>query len=335
MGKFMGKQTTGGEKTMRGFSAESVVCHLKKENTFLRQQLQEMTVLCTKLASTTTNASCNPLMDPELLEHRTPTAVLNLDTPSLHLHTLSLKDETFILPRRTSKKHTPAKNSWDPISHPISLRNSYSSLSVENVHVPDDYPDDCMRNVNVKKRATSRAAVKDTRENRSIVTEKYLDNFVPFVPGRKSYASALNGRDVLVIGDSMLQRIRKKEFSDCMHSNQAIFKGFPGANVQKINYYLLPELQENNFKKVIVHCGTNDLYYRSAEDIVNSMREFYYSCMSHGVEKVIFSDIIVRKGRRYIEEKRLLVNSLLKDICDRDWVVNACLIENTNIYQID
>jgi hypothetical protein len=65
------------------------------------------------------------------------------------------------------------------------------------------------------------------------------------------------------------------------------------------------------------------------------MREFYYSCMSHGVEKVIFSDIIVRKGRRDIEEKLLLVNSLLKDICDRDWVVNACLIENTNIYRSD
>ena len=95
-------------------------------------------------------------------------------------------------------------------------------------------------------------------------TEQHLKTFVPFVPGKKTYSDAIGGCDILIVGSSMIHRIRKKEFSGCLEGSQARFKVFPGATIDKINYYLIPELRENNFKKVVVHSGTNDLYNKSA-----------------------------------------------------------------------
>ena len=53
----------------------------------------------------------------------------------------------------------------------------------------------------------------EDRQNKrpdSTITEKHLLNYVPIVPGKNTYAKAVNGREVLVIGSSMLQRINKR-----------------------------------------------------------------------------------------------------------------------------
>ena len=120
-----------------------------------------------------------------------------------------------------------------------------------------------------------------------------------------------------------------------MVNSQARFKVFPGATVGRINYYLVPELRENRYKKVVVHSGTNDLYDKTADEIVDGMRGIFETCREHGVENVIFSSIVIRKCRRDIEEKRLLVNSLLKGLCEMEWVGNGIFVDNGNIFYSD
>ena len=182
-----------------------------------------------------------------------------------------------------------------------------------------------------------RCSNKQVVNKRPIVTttEKHLRNFVPFVPGRKSYARATEGSDVLIIGSSMIQRIRKREFSSCVENGNTRFRVFPGATMSRINYYLVPELRENNFKKVVIHCGTNDLYDRTAEEIIICMKEVNETCLEHGVETVIFSNIVVRKCRKDIQEKRLLVNSLLKEMCEMGSFINTHFVDNGNIFYND
>ena len=133
----------------------------------------------------------------------------------------------------------------------------------------------------------------------------------------------------------MLQRIRKKEFSNCVENGVARFKVFPGGTTERINYYLVPELRENRYKKVVIHCGTNDLYDKSGEEIVRGMEEIYETCMSHGVETIIFSGIVYRRGRQDVEEKRLFVNSILECRCRSEWLHNTKFVVNSNILDTD
>ena len=134
----------------------------------------------------------------------------------------------------------------------------------------------------------------------------------------------------------MLQRIRKREFSNCvLNGGDARLKVFAGATLDKINYYLVPELVENNYKKVVIHCGTNDLHSSSAEDIVRKYAVIYDTCREYGVETVMFSSVVIRKCRRDIEEKRVTVNQLLEVMCSTEWAEHACFINNSNILYID
>ena len=67
--------------------------------------------------------------------------------------------------------------------------------------------------------------------------EKYLQNetlltkFKRPVPGNKSYSTSVtNGKDILVITDSMFQRIRKDEFCDNVDGGSVKFHVFRGYN---------------------------------------------------------------------------------------------------------
>ena len=153
------------------------------------------------------------------------------------------------------------------------------------------------------------------------------------MPGNKSYAHSLAGNDVLVIGSSMLTRIRKKEFSAHVKNGNSRYKVFPGANTNRINYYLEPELRENNYKKVVIHVGTNDLFDKTADEILEGMQDIRETCLEHGVETIIFSGIVFRRCKKEIEEKRLTLNLLLREMCES--VENVFFVNNDNIFNED
>ena len=59
------------------------------------------------------------------------------------------------------------------------------------------------------------------------------------------------------------------------------------------------------------------------------------TCTSHGVESIVFSGIVYRRCRKDIREKILLVNSLLKGMCDSTWGTNTYFVNNENILDSD
>ena len=71
---------------------------------------------------------------------------------------------------------------------------------------------------------------------------------------------------------------------------------------------------------MVIHCATNDLHDKSGEEIVQEMEGIYKTCISYGVERVIFSGIVFRRARVDIEQKRLLVNALLRSMCQVELV---------------
>ena len=323
-------------KRKRRLKSETVIAYLERENKFLRSELAKMTDLCSKLADKNTacaeDTACNPRTihhAPEIADPQTPAQIRNDSTVRC--------DPEFTLPRRTSPKQVPPVNTWEPN---ITLRNSFSALSMENDEGEEqDISEWSNRNVTMRKRTSQAASdtvpVKVCRRPIVTTTESYLRNYIPIIPGRKSYAQTVGSNDILIVGTSLLQRIRKPEFSRCVKGGDAKFKVFPGATASRIHYYLIPELRERSYKKVIIHCGGNDLFGKSGGDIVNEMERIYETCRSYKVECIIFSGIAYRKGSKEMQEKRLFVNSYLKRKCETEWAKNALFLTNDNILLCD
>ena len=137
-------------------------------------------------------------------------------------------------------------------------RISFEALSMENNEGEDDDTTEWSnQNVTIRKCAshTAQDNVPEKMCKRPLVTttEKHIQNYIPIIPGRKSYTQTVNSDDVLIVGTSLLQPIRNPEFSRHVEGGDAKFKVFPGATASRIHYYLIPELRERSYKKVIIH----------------------------------------------------------------------------------
>ena len=173
-------------KKLGRFTTADIVHHLRKENVYLRKELVKITDLCTKLAGNITN---NNVQYP--LNLTTP-AQTSPDTPPVRPK-LSSRDAEFILPRRAAKPCKRLQNSWDPT---VALRNSYSPLA-ERIDSGEEEDVITTSGEMREKRANRPAKVQANSNGKRpsiTTTEKHLANFVPIVPGRRSYASTTNGR---------------------------------------------------------------------------------------------------------------------------------------------
>ena len=94
-------------------------------------------------------------------------------------------------------------------------------------------------------------------------------------------------------------------------------------------------MKERRYKKVVIHCGGNDLFTKSGAEIRDEMENIYESCRSFNVECVVFSGIVYRRGSKDMEEKRLFINSFLERKCETEWAGYARFINNDNILACD
>ena len=136
------------------------------------------------------------------------------------------------------------------------------------------------------------ARIPNDRRPTITTTEAHLKNFQPYIPGRQKFSQAARGPSILIVGDSMIQRLRKKDFYSGLNNGFARFNCFPGATVDKLNYYILPELVENKYDTVVIHCGTNDLANKSTDDIVTDLVNFRKTCLNYNVKRVIFQVLL-------------------------------------------
>ena len=118
----------------------------------------------------------------------------------------------FVQPKRTAPRSQLVGTAFLPLQ----TSNQFEPLSDGSDDHPaisdnDEHPD-----VETHSETQPNRPDSSHRRRRPVVccTESYLKNFQPIRPGRSTYArAAQNGQKVLVLSDSMCQRIRKREFN--------------------------------------------------------------------------------------------------------------------------
>ena len=222
-------------------------------------------------------------------------------------------------------------NHRDTRPEPIETRNSFECLSDERLECPSvslslsDVPE-ITADIGESHSDNNILPVNDMQDN-----APYAPTFVPTSPERASYSKPIQrGENNLIMSDSTMKRINKLEFSANVQRGSARIKCFPGATTKTIHHYLLPEIVEENYDSVVLHCGINDIRNNNygavelAHDIFNIGR----SCDYYGVKRVIFSGITNRWDGKRIEEKRLEINRILRRLCENQ---GYTYIDNDNI----
>ena len=132
-----------------------------------------------------------------------------------------------------------------------------------------------------------------------------------------------NEKEVVIVGDSMLNNIKGRGLSK---SQKVEVLNFPGATssdiVEKID-----DILENRPKSLIVHVGTNDL--TNDVNLLNNVKKIVSKTKKKSPSTALsFSNIIVRKDQRNLEKKRSDTNGRLKNFCSQK---NIGLLNNDNL----
>ena len=230
------------------------------------------------------------------------------------------------------KRAAPRRPITQTIINPLPVANRYTPLLVEDIpattNVADD--DDVTQPANQQTRQT-----RNNRRPNICCSENHLNNFHPIRPGSSTYAGAAGqGRRVFVLSDSMLQRIRKKEFNSNLRNGWAQIKSFPGANSKYLHHHVLPHLIEEHPHTLVIHGGTNDLRNRDkpASQIADELVSIAQTARSFGAENIMFSSIVRRSDGVPIDRKRNEVNRILREACT---FFNFDFIDNDNVQLAD
>ena len=152
-------------------------------------------------------------------------------------------------------------------------------------------------------------------------------------PGQRSYSSVTEyGRKICVIGDSHLNRIKKKSFNNSLSNGKVYLNVFRGSTINRIKHFVQPTLVEDKPDAIIIHVGCNDITRNSMDTadptkIAESIIDIGKLCAYHGVQDVIMSSILPKRNIRLTKIIRQ-VNDKLKEMCQ---VNNFGFICNDNI----
>ena len=251
-------------------------------------------------------------------------------------------EQNFITPKRTFKPtqnncwaDSVAPNKEAPISN-LQQMNRFMPLAFVNNDKPtrNDYDVDVIQEIPPPHPGTT-TTLKTNKRPIVCYTEKHLTNFVPVRPGKSSYAGATkNGRKVLVLSDSMMQRIRKREFNENLKNATSKIKCFPGATPNYMHHYVVPDLIEEAPDTLVIHSGTNSIYDNSKADadIANDVLNIARTARSFGVRHIMVSSIVQRLAGINIDRRRRSINNILYSKCSNE---NVSYIDNDNIFQED
>ena len=100
-----------------------------------------------------------------------------------------------------------------------------------------------------------------------------------------------------IIGDSIIKDIRGYKMNEACENQEKIFvKSFSGATTDCMNSHACPTIKRNP-KRVILHCGTNDLRSQaSAENIAEEIIELAKAMKTEG--NTVFVSALVARGDR-------------------------------------
>eukprot|EP00794_Sanderia_malayensis_P003941 gene3941-4486_t len=119
---------------------------------------------------------------------------------------------------------------------------------------------------------------------------------------RNNYPANGQKPKFIIVGDSMTKKIRRKEINDEARDYHVLVKSFPGATVEKMKYYLEPEIMSNP-EGVIIHCGTNNLRNESPESVANKIVELAIEAKKR-TQHVAVSSLVMRTDSNELDLKR-------------------------------
>ena len=312
---------------------EAAIKHLLGEILFLRKELVEQrkinAIITSDILTNITKTSAAPAPEnvsrdtvqsipSELPDTREECGIVNNATDTQECFTKVIK----------GPKCPNQLNSWSP-----ELSNSYSGLPVE-VCTPiiaastvDSNEIGDWFNCGQANRGGEQTNItmrRKTKRPQILTNERHLQNYIPTRPGNHSYVDAVSkGDSVLIVADSTLNRIRKREFYKNVESCCRVqIKSLPGEGANTMHAFLRAKLSEERRSCVVVHGGTNDLCRyngsiseQSAEDIASDILRMGDTCEEFHVGRIVFSGITVRRCSWEGEIKRREINSLLRSGC--------------------
>ena len=132
-------------------------------------------------------------------------------------------------------------------------------------------------------------------------------------------------RDITVIlGDSIIRDVKGWELTE--ESNKVVLKSFRGATTSHMKWHIKPSTEQNP-KKIILHCGTNDINDDSdPQNIAEEITELAKSITEDCNNNVTVSGIVPRYGK--LNWKVRSVNRLLRIYCRN---MDICFVGPENI----
>ena len=135
----------------------------------------------------------------------------------------------------------------------------------------------------------------------------------------------------------MRRKIVPRTFNKSTPNHHTVFRTFPGANTKSLKCYIEPTLTSDKFETAVIHCGTNDIaprpniHQQTDEEIAEATIEIAKKCKEHGVDNVLISGIIPRRGI-VVDKRRINTNTILQKMCTENGLL---FIDNSNIRRHD
>ena len=93
-------------------------------------------------------------------------------------------------------------------------------------------------------------------------------NSIRNVSGNQSYASTTkNGKKACIVGDSLIQRIKRSLFHNSINEGKAHLNSFSGVIINRLYHFITPVLEEDRPDIVIIHVGSNDITHNTINNI--------------------------------------------------------------------
>ena len=248
-----------------------VVCLLKDQVSFLKTELSHKNTLIENLIielSTRSNNGSRSCSD--------------FNNDSNNVSQLSVSSANYDNTFESNNSETSKPNMEKP--EDILCTHRFKTLIIDE----ESDSDDVLQNNGIK--TTRYASQEDiTRQKKNKVNTKpkhknEIYNKANHVPGNSSYSEITRGgKKILILSDSLCNRIRMKEFNQYITNGYAYHKNFPGATSKDIAHYCLPALIDDKPDMCIIHVGTNSLNKENPTEIVNDTLNIVEICRSYGV----------------------------------------------------
>ena len=138
------------------------------------------------------------------------------------------------------------KNRFQNLEEP-SITEQHNDATPQNSHqnIPIEYTRSKSRFEKRNTNSIRQGGKQNQRRPDNCITENYLNNHVTLrknqsaVPENKTYASATKyGKNIVVIGDSHLKRIKRNLFKNSFDNAKSFIKSFAGAKTEHMKHPL-------------------------------------------------------------------------------------------------